>query len=108
MRYHVQEDSFLAPLPSETAEERLLGAVLLRAWRDLLDPRTEEGARLWFAERAPHLDDRYLSYAFVCEALDLDMEKLWDKIRQVISCDHVDTYLGKPPPAWEAHLDRGS
>ena len=58
-------------------EKRLLAAVLQRAITDFLSGQGDlrEGARLWMMEDDP-TDDAPLSFRFICEALDLDVNGL--------------------------------
>jgi hypothetical protein len=57
-------------------ELRLLAAVLQRAIHDFIggDGDVKEGARIWLMDDEP--TDAPLSFAFICEALDLDGESL--------------------------------
>ncbi len=57
-------------------ELRLLAAVLQRAIHDFIsgDGDLREGARLWLMDDEP--TDAPLSFKFICEALDLDMDSL--------------------------------
>ncbi len=61
-------------------ERRLLAAVLQRAITDFLtgDGDLKEGARLWLIDDEP--TDAPLTFAFICEALDLDMQGLREAI----------------------------
>jgi hypothetical protein len=64
------------PSGSSIPEKKLLAAVLQRAITDFLSGEgdTKEAARLWL------FDDEHgdcpLTFAFICEALDLDMQTL--------------------------------
>jgi hypothetical protein len=55
-------------------ELRLLAAVLQRAIHDFIggDGDVREGARAWLMEDEP--TDAPLSFRFICEALDLDID----------------------------------
>jgi hypothetical protein len=57
-------------------ELRLLAAVLQRAIHDFLsgDGDVREGARAWLMDDEP--TDAPLSFKFICEALDLDLDSL--------------------------------
>ena len=57
-------------------EKRLLAAVLQRAITDFVSGEGEmkEGARLWLLDDAP--TDAPLTFHFICEALDLDVNSL--------------------------------
>ena len=57
-------------------EKRLLAAVLQRAITDFVSGEGEvkESAKLWLLDDEP--TDAPLSFAFICEALDLDGESL--------------------------------
>ena len=57
-------------------EKRLLAAVLQRAITDFLTGEGEmkEGARAWLLEEEP--TDAPLTFQFICEALDLDLQGL--------------------------------
>ena len=57
-------------------EKRLLAAVLQRAITDFLTGEGEmrEGARAWILEE--EISDAPLTFQFICEALDLDLEGL--------------------------------
>jgi hypothetical protein len=58
-------------------EKRLLAAVLQRAITDFItgDGELKEGARLWLLEDES-CSDAPLSFRFICEALDLDLQGL--------------------------------
>lgn len=57
-------------------ELRLLAAVLQRAIHDFIggEGDVREGARAWLMEDEP--TDAPLSFRFICEALDLDLDSL--------------------------------
>ena len=57
-------------------EKRLLAAVLQRAITDFVsgDGELQKGAKAWLFEDEP--TDAPLSFAFICEALDLDIDSL--------------------------------
>lgn len=57
-------------------EKRLLAAVLQRAITDFVsgDGELKEGSRLWLFDEEP--TDAPLTFAFICEALDLDKSTL--------------------------------
>ena len=57
-------------------ELRLLAAVLQRAIHDFIsgDGDIREGARAWLMDDEP--TDAPLSFRFICEALDLDLDSL--------------------------------
>ena len=57
-------------------EKRLLAAVLQRAITDFVGGEGElrEGARSWLLENEP--TDAPLTFKFICEALDLDIDSL--------------------------------
>lgn len=57
-------------------EKRLLAAVLQRAITDYVsgDGELKEGARFWLFDDEP--TDAPLTFAFICEALDLNIESL--------------------------------
>ena len=57
-------------------EKRLLAAVLQRAITDFVsgDGELREGAQIWLFDDEP--TDAPLTFAFVCEALDLDRDGL--------------------------------
>lgn len=57
-------------------EKRLLAAVLQRAITDFIggEGEIQEGSRAWLMDDEP--TDSPLTFAFICEALDLDHESL--------------------------------
>jgi hypothetical protein len=61
---------------SAIPELRLLAAVLQRAIHDFIggDGDVRDGARSWLMDDEP--TDAPLSFRFICEALDLDLESL--------------------------------
>jgi hypothetical protein len=61
---------------SAIPELRLLAAVLQRAIHDFIggEGDVRDGARSWLMEDEP--TDAPLSFRFICEALDLDLESL--------------------------------
>ena len=65
------------PTPGSAIPElRLLAAVLQRAIHDFIggEGDVRDGARSWLMEDEP--TDAPLSFRFICEALDLDLESL--------------------------------
>jgi len=65
------------PTPGTAIPElRLLAAVLQRAIHDFIggEGDVRDGARAWLMEDEP--TDAPLSFRFICEALDLDLESL--------------------------------
>lgn len=69
-------NSEIAPHGTYVPEKRLLAAVLQRAITDFLSGEGElyEGARAWLMDDDE--SDAPLSFAFICEALDLDLMSL--------------------------------
>lgn len=63
-------------------EKRLLAAVLQRAITDFLtgDGEVQDGARSWLLD--DELTDAPLTFRFICEALDLDLDSLRRAIRE--------------------------
>lgn len=63
-------------------EKRLLAAVLQRAITDYIsgDGELREGSRLWLFDEEP--TDAPLTFAFICEALDLDKDTLRKAIHE--------------------------
>ncbi|MCB0309726.1 MAG: hypothetical protein KDD42_00745 [Bdellovibrionales bacterium] len=61
---------------TQIPEKRLLAAVLQRAITDFLGGQGElrESARAWLLEE--DCEDAPLTFRFICEALDLDLESL--------------------------------
>ena len=61
---------------SSIPEKRLFAAVLQRAITDFLtgDGEVQDGARIWLMDDEP--TDAPLTFAFICEALDLDAPSL--------------------------------
>lgn len=78
-------------------ELRLLAAVLQRAIHDFIggEGDVREGARLWLMDDEP--TDAPLSFLFICEALDLDLNSLRkaigrqaeDQMRQFATTDAI-------------------
>jgi len=66
---------------SQVPERRLLAAVLQRAITDFLtgDGDLRESAELWLMDDEP--TDAPLSFLFICEALDLDLDSLRNAIK---------------------------
>ena len=66
---------------SQVPERRLLAAVLQRAITDFLtgDGDLRESAELWLMDDEP--TDAPLSFRFICEALDLDLDSLRHAIK---------------------------
>jgi len=66
---------------SQVPERRLLAAVLQRAITDFLtgDGDLRESAELWLLDDEP--TDAPLSFRFICEALDLDLDSLRNAIK---------------------------
>ena len=74
MKFNSNSETFVAgPL---IPEKRLLAAVLQRAVTDFLSGEAElaDGARSWIFDE--EITDAPLSFAFICEALDLDPQGL--------------------------------
>lgn len=69
-------NSDVPPPGGAIPELRLLAAVLQRAIHDFLsgDGDVREGARAWLMDDEP--TDAPLSFKFICEALDLDLDSL--------------------------------
>jgi hypothetical protein len=69
-------NSEVAPTTGVIPELRLLAAVLQRAIHDFVggDGDVREGARAWLMDDEP--SDAPLSFRFICEALDLDLDSL--------------------------------
>jgi hypothetical protein len=74
-------NSEIAPQSSQIPEKRLLAAVLQRAITDYLSGEGDmrDGAENWLF--SDDESDAPLSFAFICEALDLDMDSLRVAIR---------------------------
>lgn len=86
MKYRIEEGSFMAPRQAPLPEQRLLGAIILRALRDYLEGgEAGEEAAAWFSERGPRQHEKYFTFCFICELLDLDPDKIWNKIQDVRS-----------------------
>jgi len=71
------------PSPNSSIPElRLLAAVLQRAIHDFVggDGDVRESARAWLMEDEP--SDSPLTFSFICEALDLDIDSLRKSIEQ--------------------------
>lgn len=71
------------PTPGAIIPElRLLAAVLQRAIHDYIGGEGDirEGARIWLMDDEP--SDAPLTFAFICEALDLDCESLRRSIQR--------------------------
>jgi hypothetical protein len=73
-------NSDVPPAGIYVPEKRLLAAVLHRAYADLLsgDGEIQQGALSWILEEDPSED--YLTFSFICEALDIDSESVKKKI----------------------------
>lgn len=69
-------NSDVQPQGGVIPELRLLAAVLQRAIHDFIggEGDVREGARSWLMEDEP--TDAPLSFRFICEALDLDLDSL--------------------------------
>jgi hypothetical protein len=74
MKFWSNSDS--PPATGVIPELRLLAAVLQRAIHDFVggDGDVREGARAWLMDDEP--SDAPLSFRFICEALDLDLDGL--------------------------------
>lgn len=74
-------NSEIPPMATQIPEKRLLAAVLQRAITDFLTGEGDlrESAEAWLLRDEP--EDAPLTFQFICEALDLDI----DSLRQAIS-----------------------
>ena len=74
-------------------EKRLLAAVLQRAISDFMTGEGEvrDSARAWLLEDEPA--DAPLSFRFICEALDLDLNSLRKAI--VAHVEHQSEFVGE-------------
>ncbi|MCB0354214.1 MAG: hypothetical protein KDD64_11835 [Bdellovibrionales bacterium] len=74
---------------NQVPERRLLAAVLQRAITDYLTGEGDmrDGAEAWLMDEEP--TDAPLSFAFICEALDLDMQSLRQALKLQASREHT-------------------
>lgn len=81
-------NSDVPPAGGVIPELRLLAAVLQRAIHDFIggDGDVREGARAWLMDDEP--SDAPLSFRFICEALDLDLDSLRTAIGRQAE-DHI-------------------
>lgn len=90
-------------MAKDSPEKTLLAAVLLRAVRDVIvysrgrtpeEERVAEAARQWIFEDTDDDDSHFASFVNICQVMDLDHERVRDRVRALCTVDLDPPQLG--------------